>query len=238
ISLNQSGSGVSISLNDNDGSESFVSLKLTGLPDDFIVKSNSSDYVVKNNGGGEWSIQLKDLTQTSIDLSDIQIKPPKHFSGEAEIGITVFIQEELLQVPTERNNNFTLIVNPIGDDVDVNPDTSAAGNEGEDIVINVNALVVDNKESIGDGANYQENDPETLRVEVSNVPDGASVSLPDGTVFTDQGGGVFVLEINAQDLDQVVFNSGDRNDNSWDGSLHFKVQAVDTGLDGSQSLGS
>ncbi|ELA6598437.1 retention module-containing protein [Vibrio alginolyticus] len=238
ISLNQSGSGVSISLNDNDGSESFVSLKLTGLPDDFIVKSNSSDYVVKNNGGGEWSIQLKDLTQTSIDLSDIQIKPPKHFSGEAEIGITVFIQEELLQVPTERNNNFTLIVNPIGDDVDVNPDTSAAGNEGEDIVINVNALVVDNKESIGDGANYQENDPETLRVEVSNVPDGASVSLPDGTVFTDQGGGIFVLEINAQDLDQVVFNSGDRNDNSWDGSLHFKVQAVDTGLDGSQSLGS
>ncbi|MEN2270253.1 retention module-containing protein [Vibrio diabolicus] len=238
ISLNQSGSGVSISLNDNDGSESFVSLKLTGIPDDFVVQSNSSDYVVKNNGGGEWSIQLKDLTQTSVDLSDIQIKPPKNFSGEAEIGITVFIQEELLQVPTERTNNFTLVVNPIGDDVDVNPDTSAAGNEGEDIVINVNALVVDNKESIGDGATYQENDPETLRVEISNVPDGASVSLPDGTVFTDQGNGVFVLEIDAQDLDQVVFNSGDRNDNSWGGTLHFKVQAVDTGLDGRQSLGS
>ncbi|MCS0348142.1 retention module-containing protein [Vibrio diabolicus] len=238
ISLNQSGSGVSLSLNDNDGSESFVSLKLTGIPDDFVVQSNSSDYVVKNNGGGEWSIQLKDLTQTSVDLSDIQIKPPKNFSGEAEIGITVFIQEELLQVPTERTNNFTLVVNPIGDDVDVNPDTSAAGNEGEDIVINVNALVVDNKESIGDGATYQENDPETLRVEISNVPDGASVSLPDGTVFTDQGNGVFVLEIDAQDLDQVVFNSGDRNDNSWGGSLHFKVQAVDTGLDGRQSLGS
>nr|WP_305847156.1 DUF5801 repeats-in-toxin domain-containing protein [Vibrio sp. ArtGut-C1] len=238
ISLNQSGSGVSISLNDNDGSESFVSLKLTGIPDDFVVQSNSSDYVVKNNGGGEWSIQLKDLTQTSVDLSDIQIKPPKNFSGEAEIGITVFIQEELLQVPTERTNNFTLVVNPIGDDVDVNPDTSAAGNEGEDIVINVNALVVDNKESIGDGATYQENDPETMRVEISNVPDGASVSLPDGTVFTDQGNGVFVLEIDAQDLDQVVFNSGDRNDNSWGGSLHFKVQAVDTGLDGRQSLGS
>ncbi|MGU3812888.1 retention module-containing protein [Vibrio diabolicus] len=238
ISLNQSGSGVSISLNDNDGSESFVSLKLTGIPDDFVVQSHSSDYVVKNNGGGEWSIQLKDLTKTSVDLSDIQIKPPKNFSGEAEIGITVFIQEELLQVPTERTNNFTLVVNPIGDDVDVNPDTSAAGNEGEDIVINVNALVVDNKESIGDGATYQENDPETLRVEISNVPDGASVSLRDGAVFTDQGNGVFVLEIDAQDLDQVVFNSGDRNDNSWGGSLHFKVQAVDTGLDGRQSLGS
>ncbi len=64
------------------------------------------------------------------------------------------------------------------------------------------------------------------------------MSLPDGTTFVDQGSGVFVLEINAQDLDQIVFNSGDRNDNSWAGSLHFKVQAVDTGLDGSQSLGN
>ncbi|EHR6778942.1 retention module-containing protein [Vibrio parahaemolyticus] len=238
ISLNQSGTGVTISLTDDDGSESFVSLKLTGIPNDFVVESNSSDYIVKNAGNGEWSIQVKDLTQTSIDLSDIQIKPPKHFSGEVEIGISVFIQEELLKVPTERNSNFTLVVNPIGDDVDVNPDTQVSGNEGEDITINVNALVVDNKESIGDGANYQENDPETLRVEISNVPDGASLSLPDGTTFVDQGSGVFVLEINAQDLDQIVFNSGDRNDNSWGGSLHFKVQAVDTGLDGSQSLGN
>ncbi|MBE4099622.1 retention module-containing protein [Vibrio parahaemolyticus] len=238
ISLNQSGTGVTISLTDDDGSESFVSLKLTGIPNDFVVESNSSGYIVKNAGNGEWSIQVKDLTQTSIDLSDIQIKPPKHFSGEVEIGISVFIQEELLKVPTERNSNFTLVVNPIGDDVDVNPDTQVSGNEGEDITINVNALVVDNKESIGDGANYQENDPETLRVEISNVPDGASLSLPDGTTFVDQGSGVFVLEINAQDLDQIVFNSGDRNDNSWAGSLHFKVQAVDTGLDGSQSLGN
>ncbi|HCG6761589.1 TPA: retention module-containing protein [Vibrio parahaemolyticus] len=238
ISLNQSGTGVTISLTDDDGSESFVSLKLTGIPNDFVVESNSSDYIVKNAGNGEWSIQVKDLTQTSIDLSDIQIKPSKHFSGEVEIGISVFIQEELLKVPTERNSNFTLVVNPIGDDVDVNPDTQVSGNEGEDITINVNALVVDNKESIGDGANYQENDPETLRIEISNVPDGASLSLPDGTTFVDQGSGVFVLEINAQDLDQIVFNSGDRNDNSWAGSLHFKVQAVDTGLDGSQSLGN
>ncbi len=74
ISLAQSGSGVSVSLNDNDGSEQFVSLKLTGLPTDFIVTSNSPDYTVKNNGGGEWSIQLKDLTQTSVDLSAIQIQ--------------------------------------------------------------------------------------------------------------------------------------------------------------------
>ncbi|HHF3174076.1 TPA: retention module-containing protein [Vibrio alginolyticus] len=238
ISLTQSGSGVSVSLNDNDGSEQFVSLKLTGLPTDFIVTSSSPDYTVKNNGGGEWSIQLNDLTQTSVDLSSIQIQPPKNFSGEVDIGITAFTQEELLKVPTEHTGNFKVIIDPIGDDVDVNPDTLVSGNEGEDIEININALVVDNQESIGDGANYEENDPETLRVEIANVPDGASIELTDGTAFVDQGGGVFVLEIDAQDLDKVVFNSGDRNDNSWNGTLEFKVQAVDTGLDGSQSLGT
>ncbi|PQJ46343.1 adhesin [Vibrio jasicida] len=238
ISLTQSGSGVSVSLNDNDGSEQFVSLKLTGLPTDFIVTSSSPDYTVKNNGGGEWSIQLNDLTQTSVDLSSIQIQPPKNFSGEVDIGITAFTQEELLKVPTEHTGNFKVIIDPIGDDVDVNPDTLVSGNEGEDIEININALVVDKQESIGDGANYEENDPETLRVEIANVPDGASIELTDGTAFVDQGGGVFVLEIDAQDLDKVVFNSGDRNDNSWNGTLEFKVQAVDTGLDGSQSLGT
>ncbi|MEL7457952.1 MAG: cadherin-like domain-containing protein, partial [Pseudomonadota bacterium] len=238
ISLSQSGTGLTISLNDNDGSEEFVSLKLTGLPTDFLVDSSSSDYTVKNNGGGEWSIQLANPGQTSIDLSDIEIQPPKNFSGEVDIGITVFTQEELLKVPTEHTGTFKVTIDPIGDDVDVNPDSLVSGNEGEDIDININALVVDNKESIGDGANYQENDPETLRVEITNVPDGASIELADGTAFVDQGGGVFVLEIDAQDLDKVVFNSGDRNDNSWNGTLGFKVQAVDTGLDGSQSLGT
>ncbi|KIP66389.1 hypothetical protein SN11_22225 [Vibrio harveyi] len=238
ISLSQSGSGLTVSLNDNDGSEEFVSLKLTGLPTDFIVISNSSDFTVKNNGGGEWSIQLSDPSQTSIDLSGIQIQPPKNFSGEVDIGITVFTQEELLKVPTEHTGGFKVTIDPVGDEVDVNPDTLVSGNEGEDIEININALVVDNQESIGDGATYEENDPETLRVEIANVPDGANIELTDGTAFVDQGSGVFVLEIDAQDLDKVVFNSGDRNDNSWNGTLEFKVQAVDTGLDGSQSLGT
>ncbi len=54
IALADQGNAFNVSLNDNDGSEQFVSLVLTGLPTDFLVKSLSSDYVVKNNGGGEW----------------------------------------------------------------------------------------------------------------------------------------------------------------------------------------
>lgn len=55
ISLNQSGTGVTISLTDDDGSESFVSLKLTGIPNDFVVESNSSDYIVKKRR--QWRVE-------------------------------------------------------------------------------------------------------------------------------------------------------------------------------------
>ena len=37
------------------------------------MDSNSSDYTVKNNGGGEWSIQLANPGQTSIRISLIII---------------------------------------------------------------------------------------------------------------------------------------------------------------------
>ena len=96
ISLTSGGSGLSIALNDTDGSEQFLSAKLTGVPDDFTVTSTSYDFVVKNSGGGEWVIQLTDPSVTEIDLSAISIRPAEHFSGTADIGITVFTQEQLL----------------------------------------------------------------------------------------------------------------------------------------------
>ncbi|WP_237668436.1 T1SS-143 repeat domain-containing protein, partial [Vibrio sp. V38_P2S17PM301] len=237
ISLNDGASGLTVTLTDTDGSEEFVSMKLTGVPTDFVIQSNSPDFVVKNNGNGEWSIQLKNPDQTSIDLSAIEIKPPKNFSGEVELGLTVFTQEELLGVPTEHTGSFKVTVNPIGDIVDVEPDTNVSGREGENIEIDIKASVTDNQDSIGDSGNVTENNPETLRLEISGVPDGASISLPDGTLGVNMGGGVWVLEVDAQSLDSIIFNSGDANSNNWAESLHVKVQSVDTGLDGSQNLG-
>ncbi|MGY3572741.1 retention module-containing protein [Vibrio paucivorans] len=230
ISLSDGSSGLTVSLNDNDGSEEFVSMKLTDVPEDFILHSTSSDFTIKNNGGGEWSIQLKDPSQTSIDLSAIQIKPPKHFSGSAEIGITVFTQEELLGVPTEHNSTFTIDVTPVADEVDIEPTPDALGVEGQDVEIDIKASVVDKADSIGAGANHTENTPETLRVEITGAPDGASVSLPSGVTGTATlVAGVWIVEVDAQSLDKIIFNSGDANSNNWDGNLHFKVQAVDAG---------
>ncbi|EMU3327009.1 retention module-containing protein [Vibrio cholerae] len=238
IALADQGNAFNVSLNDNDGSEQFVSLVLTGLPTDFLIKSLSSDYVVKNNGGGEWSVQIRNPNLTSLDLSALAIKPAKDFSGEVQLGIKVFTQESLLGEPVEHTGQFTLNVTPIGDDVDIAPITNVVGNEGQAIDISLGAQILDKAPSLPGGANYTENSPETLRVEVSGVPDGAFLSLADGTLGTSLGGGVWVFEINAQQLDKVVFNSGDNNQLNWNGNLHFKVQSVDTGLAGDQHLGS
>ncbi|MCD9210300.1 retention module-containing protein [Vibrio cholerae] len=238
IALADQGNAFNVSLNDNDGSEQFVSLVLTGLPTDFLVKSLSSDYVVKNNGGGEWSVQIRNPNLTSLDLSALAIKPAKDFSGEVQLGIKVYTQESLLNQPVEHTGQFTLHVTPIGDDVDIAPITNVVGNEGQAIDISLGAQILDKAPSLPGGATYIENSPETLRVEISGVPDGASLSLADGTLGTPLGGGVWVFEINAQQLDKVVFNSGDNNQLNWNGNLHFKVQSVDTGLAGDQHLGS
>lgn len=193
---------------------------------------------MKNNGGGEWSVQIRNPNLTSLDLSALAIKPTKDFSGEVQLGIKVFTQESLLGEPVEHTGQFTLNVTPIGDDVDIAPITNVVGNEGQAIDISLGAQILDKAPSLPGGVTYTENSPETLRVEISGVPDGAFLSLADGTLGTSLGGGVWVFEINAQQLDKVVFNSGDNNQLNWNGNLHFKVQSVDTGLAGDQHLGS
>ncbi|WP_083627145.1 retention module-containing protein [Vibrio ponticus] len=237
IDLSAGGSGLTIALNDTDGSEVFLSVKLTGLPDDFIVNSSSSDFVVKNNGGGEWTIQLNNPNVTSIDLSDITIKPAANFSGKADIGIVVYTEEKLLGVPVEHTGQFQIDVTPVGDVVDTDPVASVSGNEGENIDIAINASVTDKVDLLPGEASQDQ--PETLLVTVENVPDGGEIYFPDGTTLaTNLGGGVWQLEVNAQSLDKIVFNSGEQNQGTWNpDSLTIKVQSVDTKYNGDKFLG-
>ncbi|MFA0411768.1 hypothetical protein AB4505_26820, partial [Vibrio splendidus] len=180
--ISLSGTGpVSIALTDLDGSEQFVSIKFTDVPDGFQMRADAgSTYTVKNNGNGEWSVQLPQASGLSFDLSEISILPPKNFSGTAEFGVEVFTQESLLGVPTAAANlpSFKLHVVPVGDDVDTNPTDSVTGNEGQNIDIEINATILDKELSATGSGTYTENTPETLRVEVAGVPQDASIFYP------------------------------------------------------------
>ncbi|GAM68118.1 RTX toxins [Vibrio sp. JCM 19236] len=234
-----------VSLVDQDGSEEFVSIRLSGIPDDFLVRSLDEEgddgFIIKNNGNGFWTIQLNDPSATSVSFENIAITPAENFSGSVDIGIIVFTQEKLLQVPTEFNANFTLVVNPAGDAVDNDIVDSVEGTENEDIDILINTFIVDNVYSLpgnGSGSDYIENAPETLRITVEDVPDGGVIKLADGTLFTDSGNGVWTLDVDAQELDKIVFNPGDNNSSNWDpAQLTVKVQSVDTDFNGTEYLG-
>ncbi|MEZ9898827.1 retention module-containing protein [Vibrio breoganii] len=229
------GTPFSIKLKDNDGSEEFVSIRLSGVPIGFLVGStNESDpdgFVVKNNGDGFWTIQLKNPSVTEVSFAELEITPAEQFSGTVDIDIIVFTQEKLLGVPVEHTANFTLVVNPEADEVDTDIATAVTGLENEDIEIPINAYIVDDEYSLsgnGSGSDYEENAPETLRITVLDVPDGASISLSDGTLFTDNGDGSWTIDVDAQELENIVFNPGDNNSVSWDPSqIRVQVQSVE-----------
>ncbi|MFW7524438.1 cadherin-like domain-containing protein [Vibrio ostreicida] len=237
ISLTSAGHGLSIALNDTDGSEQFISAQLTGVPEDFVVTSTSPDFVVKNNGGGDWVIQLTNPSVNSIDLSAIAIRPAEHFSGRVDIGITVFTQEQILQQPTAHHGQFILDVTPVGDVVDINPSDTVSGLEGENIDLVIEASVVD-KTGLVSGDSEQDQ-PETLLITVDKVPDGAMIFYPDGaTLATNMGNGKWQLRVDAQELDKIVFNSGDHNKGTWnENSLTITVQSVDKDAEGNEYLG-
>ncbi|MGI9888691.1 retention module-containing protein [Vibrio chagasii] len=247
--ISLSGTGpVSIALTDLDGSEQFVSIKFTGVPDGFLMSADpGSAYTVKNNGGGEWSVQLPQASGLSFDLSEISILPPKNFSGTVEFGVAVFTQESLLGVPTAASNlpSFKLHVVPVGDDVDTNPTDSVTGNEGQNIDIEINATILDKELSATGSGTYTENAPETLRVEVAGVPQDASIYYPDGTTLAsyDPVTQIWTLDVPAQSLDKIVFNSGQHNSDTGNalgitGPLQITVRSVDTDADNTEYLGT
>ncbi|MFS1935521.1 retention module-containing protein [Vibrio splendidus] len=247
--ISLSGTGpVSIALTDLDGSEQFVSIKFTDVPDGFQMRVDAgSAYTVKNNGGGEWSVQLPQASGLSFDLSEISVLPPKNFSGTAEFGVEVFTQESLLGVPTAAANlpSFKLHVVPVGDDVDTDPTDSIAGNEGQNIDIEINATILDKEFSATGSVASTENAPETLRVEVANVPQDASIYYPDGTTLGsyDPATQIWTLDVPAQSLDKIVFNSGEHNSDTGNalginGPLQITVRSVDTDADSTEYLGT
>ncbi|MEZ9174329.1 retention module-containing protein [Vibrio kanaloae] len=239
---------ISMALTDLDGSEQFVSIKFTGVPDGFLMNADAgSGYTVKNNGNGEWSVKLPQALGLSFDLSELSILPPKNFSGTAEFGVEVFTQESLLGVPTAAANlpSFKLHVVPVGDDVDTNPTDSVVGNEGQNIDIEINATILDKELSATGSGTYTENAPETLRVEVAGVPQGASIYYPDGTTLGsyDPVTRVWTLDVAAQSLDKIVFNSGEHNSDTGNvlginGPLQITVRSVDADADSTEYLGT
>ncbi len=244
-------------LDDSDGSEEFVSFKLTDVPEDFIVESTSAAFVVANNGSGEWSIKLTEDVGQSVDLSAIQVIPAANFSGTANMGYVVFTQEQVDKQPKAQQGTIALTVNPMADEVDTRIDNQATGIEasgaGTGVVdITIDARIVDKTNSIAASNKHSENDPETVYIKVDNIPDGVSVVLPG---YTDTGDlntgdyiayqeiangnytGSWIVETNLQQVTaiQLDLTGTDYNSDAWandNPQITVNVSANDNGVIG------
>lgn len=249
-------------LDDIDGSEEFVSFKLTGVPEDFLVESTSDVFVVNSNGGGEWSIKLTQDVGEQVDLSAIQITPAQNFSGTATLGYVVFTQEEADMQPRAQAGTIEFTVNPMADEVDtrIDPETAAgieasgAGTGVLDIIID--ARVVDKSDSISSGSTHSENNPETVYIKVDNLPDGVSVVLPgyinsgdintgDYIAYQEMDNGVYtgswIVETNLQEVMdiQLDLTGTDYNRDSWmndNPQITVNVSANDNGVIGQADI--
>lgn len=173
---------LTFTLGDVDGSEEFVSFKITNVPEDFQIKSLSPKFAVKNSGDGEWSIQIRSDQGIEATLNDLVILPAEDFSGTVNLGYSAFVQEIATKIPRETSGTFEVTISPVGDDIDTRIDTLASGIEGGEVVIQVNASIIDNENSISIGSNHSENNPETVYIKVDNVPESVLVTLPEYSI--------------------------------------------------------
>lgn len=213
---------IGFSMEDIDGSETIVSVKLTDIPDGFTLTAPA-----QNLGGGEWSIAIPSGQQTGT-LAGVSLVPPKDFSGTLDINLTVYTKEDLLPDVKEQSTQLNINIEPIADRVDSDITTEYQGKENSPIDISLKLQARDDSDSVVPPVgNVIENPPETLLIVVTNVPDSSTFDAPNNGSAVKQGDGSWVITVASSDLDDLVFNPVDANGEIV---LDFNIRAVDNGV--------
>ncbi|HHQ4508721.1 retention module-containing protein [Aeromonas hydrophila] len=161
--------GLGATLIDNDGSEQIVALQIKGVPDGFTLSAPAV-----NNGGGVWQVPV------GTDFAKLTLIPPADFSGSVDLSLSAFTLDQGLVLPLETSGSFTVTVNPVGDALISDLLPTASGVEGDRILLNLGLETRDTQDTGGSASNVHENGAEQVRVTIRNVPEGASIALPDG----------------------------------------------------------
>ncbi|CAH0535813.1 hypothetical protein VST7929_03287 [Vibrio stylophorae] len=240
-------SHIGIQLNDIDDSETLLSVKIMGVPDDFTFPSGAT-----NNGDGSWTVDVDSPNFGSTEfLSGLIMLPATNFSGTVDLEVIAITQEDSLGGIREHSAPFTLTVNPIGDEIDVDPTTpSVSGIEnGDAIDLVLNIATQDNADSYPTsppaGITLTENPPEQLKILLTGVPDEADIIFADGiapgamSTITETSPGEWTVFVDRPDGDtgavleklQLV-----PNDAYGDYTIDITMMSVDNGAEADVSL--
>ena len=142
--------GLTIALNDNDGSENFVSILLGNVPDGFLVTSGptaatATAAVVSSNAGGANGLNTWVLAGEGEELpAFIAIQPPANWSGTIS-NLQLLVTTGETALGEKRTDILTLApvtVTPVANGIVLVP-TATFGDENAIVPFNFNASITD-----------------------------------------------------------------------------------------------
>ncbi len=250
--------GLGITLNDGDGSESIISILLSNLPDGFLVYTgtNAGDAAMSNNAGGSagfntWVIPLVNGALPPY----IAILPPAHWSGTLS-GLTLQVESGEASLPDTVIDQHTvapIVIDPVANGIVIAP-TLSFGPENSVISLNLNSAMQDAADaSVKDGATTiaPDGSVETTTLKITGLGEYASFYLGNvlihdqaGIQVTSSGAGAdtvyTITGLSQADLDTLGFmqaGSALVDQDGADAGVQVDVEAwtVESGLPGEPS---
>ena len=161
---------MSAALTDVDGSE-VMTIEITGVPDGARLSPGTEV------GNGVW-------TATATQLPDVCILPPEDFSGNMNLSLVVTTTEDENGDAAVVSEDFTVTVDAVADAPTLETE-DVSGDANTAIALDITSAITDI-----DGS-------ESLSVSLTGIPNGATLSLADGTPVSATNG---VATIDGSDL--------------------------------------
>ena len=176
--------GLSVSLNDSDGSESYGAILLSDVPNGFLVYvgNDAASATLARNAGGDGTTNTWVLSESGGLPAYVAILPPIHWSGTVEnLQLVVTSGESSLSPLTETKDIGDLVVNAVANGVDIKP-TLTFGKENEIIPLNLNASMHDPK--VSEVAN--DSSTETMTIKLTGLGQYASFYIDGVQISSSQ----------------------------------------------------
>ncbi|MGQ0901754.1 VCBS domain-containing protein [Acinetobacter baumannii] len=176
--------GLSVSLNDSYGSESYGAILLSDVPNGFLVYvgNDAASATLASNAGGDGTTNTWVLSESGGLPAYVAILPPIHWSGTVEnLQLVVTSGESSLSPLTETKDIGDLVVNAVANGVDIKP-TQTFGKENEIIPLNLNASMHDPK--VSEVAN--DSSTETMTIKLTGLGQYASFYIDGVQISSSQ----------------------------------------------------
>ncbi|MCG6651856.1 hypothetical protein GHT87_15670, partial [Acinetobacter baumannii] len=176
--------GLSVSLNDSDGSESYGAILLSDVPNGFLVYvgNDAASATLASNAGGDGTTNTWVLSESGGLPAYVAILPPIHWSGTVgNLQLVVTSGESSLSPLTETKDIGDLVVNAVANGVDIKP-TQTFGKENEIIPLTLNASMHDPK--VSEVAN--DSSTETMTIKLTGLGQYASFYIDGVQISSSQ----------------------------------------------------